>query len=43
MTPTPHDAYFATVPKDVQPRMAAIQAQVELLVPGAKEAICRSR
>jgi uncharacterized protein YdhG (YjbR/CyaY superfamily) len=39
MTPTSHDAYFAIVPTDVQPRLAAIQAQVELLVPGASRCI----
>ena len=39
MTGTAHDAYFATVPKEVQPRLVAIQAQVEWLIPGASRCI----
>ena len=35
MTYPSHDAYFATVPKDVQARLAAIQEKVESLIPGA--------
>jgi uncharacterized protein YdhG (YjbR/CyaY superfamily) len=39
MTYLSHDEYFATVPKDVQPRLAAIQAMVESLIPDASRCI----
>jgi len=39
MTCKSHDEYFATVPMDVQPRLAAIQAKVESLIPGASRYI----
>ncbi|HMW22697.1 MAG TPA: DUF1801 domain-containing protein [Burkholderiaceae bacterium] len=34
-----HDAYFASVAEDVRPRLAAIQAQVESLLPQATRCI----
>lgn len=34
-----HEAYFASVPVDIRSRLAAIQAQVELLVPGATRCV----
>jgi uncharacterized protein YdhG (YjbR/CyaY superfamily) len=39
MTYLSHDEYFATVPMDVQPRLAQIQAKVESLIPGASRCI----
>ena len=39
MTYLSHDEYFATVPMDVQPRLAQIQARVESLIPGASRCI----
>jgi uncharacterized protein YdhG (YjbR/CyaY superfamily) len=39
-TPGPsHEAYFATVPEAVRPRLAAIQARVESLLPNATRCI----
>ncbi len=39
MPPTAHDEYLATVPEAVRPRLAAIQAQVESLLPTATRCI----
>ena len=39
MTYLSHDEYFGTVPMDVQPRLAQIQAKVESLIPGASRCI----
>jgi uncharacterized protein YdhG (YjbR/CyaY superfamily) len=39
MTSTAHDTYFAAVPTEVRPKLAAIQAQVESLIPGARRCI----
>ena len=34
-----HDAYFASVPAEVRPRLAGIQARVESLLPSAQRCI----
>lgn len=34
-----HEAYFASVPADIRSRLAAIQAQVESLVPAATRCV----
>jgi uncharacterized protein YdhG (YjbR/CyaY superfamily) len=39
MPHTDHDAYFASVPADVQAKLRAIQARVQSLLPGATPCI----
>ncbi|BDI07340.1 iron chaperone [Sphaerotilus microaerophilus] len=39
MPNAPHDEYLASSPEDVRPRLAAIQAQVESLLPHATRCI----
>jgi len=39
MPPTAHDEYLASIPEEVRPRLAAIQARVESLLPSATRCI----